>query len=73
MRRRHNCDSRRSKVIAKRQLLVQSLESRRMLAAIPLITEFVASNSGGLDDEDGNSSDWIEIYNAGDTPQPLDG
>ena len=33
------------------------------MAAGPVITEFVASNSGGLRDEDGDSSDWIEIYN----------
>ncbi|MFD0895816.1 lamin tail domain-containing protein [Luteolibacter ambystomatis] len=27
------------------------------------INEFLASNSGGYRDEDGDSSDWIEIYN----------
>lgn len=30
-----------------------------------LITEFVASNTSGLRDEDGAFSDWIELYNAG--------
>ena len=42
------------------------------VAAIPFahaqedvtITEFLASNVGGLVDEDGDSSDWIELYNA---------
>lgn len=34
-----------------------------MLTTGPLITEFLASNSSTLDDGDGNSSDWIEIYN----------
>ncbi len=29
-----------------------------------LITEFMASNDNTLDDGDGNSSDWIELYNA---------
>lgn len=35
------------------------------LPAAPLITEFMASNNNTLNDEDGNSSDWIEIYNPG--------
>ena len=30
-----------------------------------LITEFMASNSSTLNDEDGDQSDWIEIYNPG--------
>ena len=34
-----------------------------MLAATPVISEFLAANSGGLEDADGDSSDWIEIYN----------
>ncbi len=33
------------------------------LAASPVITEFLASNSTGLTDQDGDTSDWIEIYN----------
>ena len=33
-------------------------------AAAPIITEFLAINSGeGLVDSDGDSSDWIEIFN----------
>ena len=40
---------------------------------MPLITEFLASNDSTLDDEDGESSDWIEIFNAGDTALDLDG
>jgi|GEM_PF-605466 len=35
------------------------------------INEFVASNSNSLDDGDGNSSDWIELYNAGPGPADL--
>jgi hypothetical protein len=30
-----------------------------------LITEFMAENDNTLEDEDGDNSDWIEIYNAG--------
>jgi hypothetical protein len=29
-----------------------------------IITEFLADNSGGLTDEDGDSPDWIELYNS---------
>jgi hypothetical protein len=29
----------------------------------PVIREFCAANGGSLEDEDGDSSDWIEIYN----------
>lgn len=32
-------------------------------AAGPIISEFMAANSGTLSDEDGQSSDWIEIRN----------
>ena len=36
----------------------------------PVITEFLASNSTGLLDEDGQASDWIEIHNP--TASPID-
>ena len=38
-----------------------------------IINEFVASNNAGLEDEDGDTSDWIELYNAGDSPVSLTG
>src|SRR5215207_10205337 len=38
-----------------------------------VITEFVASNSNGLVDEDGDASDWIEVFNSGSTNVNLDG
>src|SRR5688500_18062012 len=38
-----------------------------------LITEFMAANTSGLADEDGEFSDWIEIHNAGDTNVNLTG
>ena len=37
------------------------------------ISEFMASNQDTLDDEDGDSSDWIELFNSGDSPVDLDG
>jgi hypothetical protein len=37
------------------------------------ITEFMALNNNGLDDEDGDEEDWIEIHNAGTTTVNLAG
>ena len=37
------------------------------------ISEFVASNSNGLRDENGDFSDWIEIFNSGTNTVNLDG
>ncbi len=37
------------------------------------INEFVASNYSGLTDEDGESNDWIELYNSGSSAVNLDG
>ena len=37
------------------------------------ISEFMASNQDTLDDQDGESSDWIELFNSGSTPVDLDG
>lgn len=39
----------------------------------PVIREFCAANDGGLKDEDGESSDWIEIYNGSGTAVDLAG
>jgi hypothetical protein len=39
----------------------------------PLITEFQASNRGTISDEDGDSSDWIEIHNPGSVDVNLGG
>ena len=44
-------------------LSLESLEARHLLTAGPFISEFMASNSMGLQDEDGDFSDWIEISN----------
>ena len=43
-------------------------ESRRIL-----ITEFMASNSTTIADEDGDYSDWLELYNPGDESVNLNG
>ncbi len=32
------------------------------------ITEFIASNAGGIHDEDGDRQDWIELFNADTAP-----
>ena len=37
------------------------------------ITEFMAANTSGLRDEDGDTSDWIEIHNASAGPVSLEG
>ena len=44
-----------------------------MLAAQPIISEFLADNDRGLSDAAGRSSDWIEIHNAGDQTIDLAG
>ena len=49
----------------------ETLEPRRLFAADPLITEFVASNGSSLTDGFGNDTDWIELHNAGDTAVDL--
>ncbi len=45
---------------------VEPLEDRRVLAADVIISEFMASNDESLYDGNGDDSDWIELYNAGD-------
>ena len=42
-------------------------------AAKVRINEFIASNDEGLADEDGDFSDWVELYNSGDQPVDLTG
>ncbi|MDB2685608.1 lamin tail domain-containing protein [Mariniblastus sp.] len=53
---------------------LRSFDSSVLLpGAVPLINEFSASNSSVIDDDNGNSSDWIEIYNAGEDSIDLAG
>lgn len=50
------------------------LEVRSVMTATePFISEFLAKNSSGLLDEDGDSSDWIEIHNPTANSVSLDG
>ncbi|MEM6688731.1 MAG: lamin tail domain-containing protein, partial [Planctomycetota bacterium] len=58
---------------SRRRLIAEQLEKRMVMAATPFISEFLASNSGGLRDVDGDSSDWIEIYNPTDSAVDLSG
>ncbi|MBX3409755.1 MAG: CotH kinase family protein [Phycisphaeraceae bacterium] len=45
-----------------------------MASAQPVyITEFMASNSSFIADDDGDFSDWLELHNAGAQPVNLDG
>ncbi|HEY7115583.1 MAG TPA: lamin tail domain-containing protein [Tepidisphaeraceae bacterium] len=45
---------------------IERLEPRLLLAADPVITEFMASNGVSLADGNGDHPDWIEIQNKGD-------
>ncbi len=73
VKRRCTSRSRRNMGRGTRSLTLESLEVRLALAADPVLTEFLASNSNGLLDGRGNASDWIEIYNAGDASIDLSG
>ena len=54
--------------------MIAVLASLLLLLAIgplvgdPVISEFLASNDGGLLDEDGAAADWIEIHNPARPP-----
>jgi hypothetical protein len=52
---------------------IELLEPRFLMAALPIISEFMASNRDTLRDGYGNSSDWIEIHNAGNAGLNLAG
>jgi len=42
-------------------------------AAGLLLNEFLADNEGGIRDEDGTDSDWIEVHNSSNQPAPMSG
>src|SRR5688500_19463688 len=52
---------------------IETLEPRTLLAATPFISEFMASNANGIQDEFGETSDWIEITNTVASPINLQG
>ena len=47
--------------------------ARAQLAAQILINEVLASNSSTNTDDEGDASDWLELYNAGTKPIDLHG
>ncbi|MEI7908681.1 MAG: CotH kinase family protein [Verrucomicrobiota bacterium] len=54
-------------------LLVFTVPETQLETGGPVIGEFAAENSTGLEDENGDSSDWIEIYNGSASPANLAG
>src|SRR3954470_10925008 len=64
--RANKCRLNRSKVAPP-----EWLESRSLLAADLIISEFLADNTAGLKDQDNEFSDWIEIRNTTAAPISL--
>ena len=58
--RRRRCTRR-----GRTRLRLEPLEPRVLLSGSPLISEFMAINDNFRADEDGDCSDWIELYNPG--------
>jgi hypothetical protein len=54
-------------------LLVSTVAGAPLDTGGPVISEFSADNEEMLEDENGDSSDWIEIYNGKATPANLSG
>ena len=53
------------------QRLFETLESRFLLAADPIISEIQAANESTMADADGDFSDWIELFNPDTTAVDL--
>ncbi len=53
--------------------LAREVRVRVVIPGEPIISEFMADNQGGLLDEDGEPSDWIELRNPSGTAASLDG
>lgn len=54
-------------------LLITTVAQSPLDTGGPLISEFCADNENGIEDENGDRSDWIEIYNGSATPANLSG
>ena len=68
-----NVMKRRSSKLSRRSNFgLETLEPRVVLSVSPIISEIVASNDTTLTDQDGDDSDWIEIYNPGNETLSLD-
>ncbi len=52
---------------------LEALEPRVLLSGSVVISEFMAKNTSGLKDQDGDNSDWIELYNSGTAAVNLNG
>src|SRR5690349_12815648 len=52
---------------------VDALESRTLLSGDVVISEFMASNTKTVADQDGDFSDWIEVHNVTAAPVSLQG
>ncbi len=72
-RRRRATEKLRQSGFRGRRLRVEALENRCLLSAEPVINEFLASNNGEIQDEDGDFSDFIELTNRGDQAVNLAG
>ncbi|QEG24886.1 lamin tail domain-containing protein [Mariniblastus fucicola] len=65
--------------VSEGRIQINAIQLRKLDSVIllpgahPLINEFSASNNSVLDDDNGNSSDWIEIFNAGEDSLDLAG
>ena len=72
-----NCTSQRFRkfdgLCPRRCLSIEHLESRHLLAAQFVISEFMTDNDLFLLDGDGQSPDWIEIHNPGTEEANLEG
>ena len=53
--------------------IITAGSSAPAIAADPYISEFLASNTAGVADGDGDQSDWIEIFNPGPSSVDLQG
>ncbi|WAC21494.1 CotH kinase family protein [Luteolibacter sp. SL250] len=54
-------------------VFVAGIVPAQVITSGPIISEFLTDNGEGIEDEDGNKPDWIEIYNGTDTPLDLTG
>jgi hypothetical protein len=64
---------RRSTAARRRGRAGEALEPRRLLATDLIVSEFLATNTANLADQDGEFSDWIEIQNTTGSPIDLAG
>lgn len=63
----------RSRVAAALAIFLAGFFALGTAAGAVRINEFLAINDGGLEDEDGDASDWIELFNSGDEAVDLTG